>query len=137
MSLAKDWLKMAEESVRTARQLKDDGQSSRAVANRAYYGAYQAATALLHHMQCTPPTVKGKKREAWSHALTPDMMRDHLGQVLKDTKFKNDIASNLATLYKLRCDADYNSEGFTVARIDSVLAWAGQIHKIAHEAIAD
>ena len=135
MSLAEDWLEMARESNKAAHMLADTGGVTRSAVSRAYYTAFQAATAMLHHVSVTPPFVGGQLREAWSHTSTPEMVRDHLAKLIPDTKFKTELASKLGLLYKLRCESDYESGTWAVANINHVLRDAGLILKVAEDRI--
>ena len=63
---ADDWLAMARESL-MATDAALAVRAWRPAASRAYYAAYQAATAMLIHAGVTPPKIGKELREAWPH----------------------------------------------------------------------
>ena len=97
------WREMSLETLASARELENI--SRRNAVGRFYYAAYQMASAYLLYRGLQPPF----PREAWSHAETPDMLREYLRPVLKSTDKRKDLANRLKLLYKARCDADYVS----------------------------
>jgi uncharacterized protein (UPF0332 family) len=97
------WRDMADESLKAARDLQKS--CPRSAVSRSYYGAYQAATAFLLYRKQRPP----EPREAWSHADTPDMLREHLAAAGNPEGTGIQSAERLKRLYKLRLDADYIS----------------------------
>lgn len=92
---------MAQGSLVAAQSLERLGEV-RSSASRAYYAAYQAATALLLYHGLTPP----EGREAWSHETTPELVRQLPSKLLK-TDAGRDFALRLAAVYELRLAADY------------------------------
>ena len=97
------WQDMARESEQAAR-LAEDGGCPRSAASRYYYAAYQAATALLLYQGFPPPA----GREGWSHAETPELVRDQIRTIRSRNK-RYDLASRLTDLYRLRLRADYQA----------------------------
>ncbi len=95
------WWAMAQGSLVAAQSLERLGEV-RSSASRAYYAAYQAATALLLYHSLTPP----EGREAWSHETTPELVRQLPSRLLKPELGK-DFALRLAAAYELRLAADY------------------------------
>ena len=98
------WI-MAQGSLVAAKLLADEDQF-RSSASRAYYAAYQSASAVLLYLGATPP----EDREAWSHEMTPGLLRQRLSTVLTQSQCL-DLSRRLALLYKLRVEADYISIG--------------------------
>lgn len=82
----------------------------RSAASRAYYAAYQAATAIIHYLgKSVPPTIKGQKREAWQHERTPKILSTDLKGIIRRHAQRNRIETILSSLYKVRIQADYVS----------------------------
>lgn len=102
MALWQDWRALARDSETAARNAEAEGHLRSSV-SRYYYAAYQAVSAVLLFRGITPPT----GREAWSHAVTPQMIKDHLQRFLPSTTDTEKSANDLSTLYKLRVSADY------------------------------
>lgn len=78
----------------------------RASANRAYYAAYQAATALLLHSRLVPRPDYGN----WNHLKTiTNLENTNVKRLLETYRSKSIIVrQNLGRLYALRCQADYD-----------------------------
>ena len=125
------WWKMAQDSLASALLLQQHGQD-RASASRSYYSAYQAATALLLYQNLIPP----QGREAWSHDLTPDLLRNIPGKLLK-TNISKDIALRLEGAYDLRLIADYIS-GVQVdeVKLKVSLKSVGFIYKVVRDILS-
>jgi uncharacterized protein (UPF0332 family) len=98
------WRDMARESIQAARTVHN--VYPRSAISRYNYAAFQAATAWLLYSKQQPPDMQG----AWSHAETPELLREKLSPAIRSTDVKRDIQIRLRELYKLRCDADYVSE---------------------------
>ncbi len=71
-------------------------------ASRAYYAAFQAATAVLLYAKQIPPA----GYEAWRHKETPELLRATQMSSLDQNKRYN-LSARLSVLYKLRITADY------------------------------
>jgi len=99
------WLIAAVDSFAAARLLEEHGHT-RSCASRCYYAAYQGATALLLYAKQVPPV----EREAWSHEVTPELVQK-LPAPFWVRQPRNQVASRLGDLYKLRLRADYKFEG--------------------------
>ena len=104
----RSWLEMADESMWAAATAEDVGCRRPAI-SRYYYAAYQAVSAVLLYRNIPRPTIDRVEREAWSHDLTPDLVRDHFVPVCRSRDRRNDLAHRLGTLYKMRLIADYVS----------------------------
>jgi hypothetical protein len=105
----KDWNDLANESQTAARICMKE-KKPRAAINRAYYAAYQAATAYLHYRGGgIPPTIQGIQRDAWQHERLPNIIRTQLKVQFPhgDANQRNKIKGALSELYKLRIFADY------------------------------
>ena len=98
------WWNMAQGSLSSAQILSKQGEV-RSSASRAYYAAYQAATALLLYHGMTPPN----GREAWSHDATPGLIRELPGTLIPESACR-DIKQRLEACYELRIVADYISQ---------------------------
>ncbi len=98
------WWRMAQGSL-TAAQFLETQKLPRSSASRAYYAAYQAATALLLYGGQMPP----EGREAWSHEATPDLLGNLSGALLSPSVQK-DLGKRLADLYQIRLGADYRGD---------------------------
>ena len=124
------WWLMAQGSLIAAQTLADI-QESRSSASRAYYAAYQAVTAILHYSRLTPPD----GREAWSHADTPELLRNLQNTVIKQGP-RRDISLRLEQSYRLRLDADYIAAAEIVpSRLKVTLKDASFIVKIANDVL--
>lgn len=93
---------MARDSQTAAIVLERD-ELSRSSASRFYYAAFQICTAVLLYRGLTPP----EGEEGWSHAATPNMLKQQLEPVIKLQDNRQKIASFLGELYKVRLEADY------------------------------
>jgi len=71
-------------------------------ASRAYYAAFQAATAVLLYAKQRPPI----GREAWGHKETPEILRA-TQMLFLDQNTRYNLSARLSILYKLRITADY------------------------------
>lgn len=91
----------ADDSLDAAGLLHQRGHSCSA-ASRAYYAAYQAVTAVLLYAKQRPPA----GRDAWSHEVTPELLRTTRMSFLDQNKRYN-LSARLSVLYKLRITADY------------------------------
>lgn len=122
------WWNMAQGSLSSAQILSKQGEV-RSSASRAYYAAYQAATALLLYHEMTPPN----GREAWSHDVTPELIRELSGTIIsKDAR--RDIQQRLEACYKLRIDADYIGQiNVAEAKLELSLKDTAFIIKLANE----
>jgi uncharacterized protein (UPF0332 family) len=110
MELEHRWLTMADETNQAAKIACDQGLW-RSATSRAYYTAFQAATAMLHHSKkVQPPIVDQQQREAWSHEILPEMFRFNLRQLIQNKSHRNKLASSIGRLRTLRISADYYSE---------------------------
>ncbi len=98
------WWRMAQGSLAAAQALGPLGEF-RSAASRAYYAAYQAATALLLYTKRVPP----EGREAWGHEATPDLLNDTPSAVLSLTT-RRSLTKRLEELYQVRLVADYRGE---------------------------
>jgi len=98
------WWQMAQGSFVAAQTLERTGEA-RSSASRAYYAAYQAATALLLYAKQSPP----EGREAWSHEATPGLLGSMPRTLLTPTR-QRDMGNRLSDLYDLRLIADYRGE---------------------------
>jgi|SRR5579862_2044028 len=96
------WLAMALEAHRAARAA-EQLQLWRSSVSRYYYAAFSATSAVLLYSGLIPPV----DEEAWSHAQTPEMIREHYGRFVKSRDKRNRLSSDLSDLYKLRIYADY------------------------------
>ena len=85
-----------------SKQAKQTQHEARSSASRAYYAAYQAVTALLLYARQIPPP----EREAWSHDLTPELLRNLPLNVL-GSEVQRALTARLKVLYELRLSADY------------------------------
>jgi uncharacterized protein (UPF0332 family) len=118
-----EWLKMAEDSQRAATGIESISQ--RFSVSRHYYAAYQAATALLHYHEQTPPA----GRYSWNHQDTPDMVKQHLKD---NSRYK--LMENLKLLYKYRIYADYQAvEEISANDVMNVRKMSGFILKTTQE----
>ena len=88
MEAWENWWRMAQGSLTAAQVLEQQGEY-RSGASRAYYAAYQAVTALLLYAKQTPP----EGREAWSHEVTPDLVKNLPKAILTQTAFNDDSTS--------------------------------------------
>lgn len=104
MDAWKRWWNMAQGSLSSAQILLKQGEA-RSSASRAYYAAYQTATALLLYHGMTPPN----GRETWSHDVTPELVRE-LPSVMMSESARKDIKQRLEACYELRIVADYISQ---------------------------
>jgi len=102
-----------------------------------YYAAYQASTAMLHHSGgVEPPVVDGIQRESWSHAVTPDMVRDNLRDLIGSRSLRLRLGSELAEMYKWRVIADYTAQGqIPSGAVEKSRRFAGLSVKCAQEVI--
>ena len=98
------WWNMAQESLVAAQSLERLGLV-RPCASRAYYAAYQAATALLLYARQVPP----QDREAWSHEATPGLLRNLPNKML-NPPMQQGLEARLKRLYDLRLVADYQGQ---------------------------
>ena len=111
MDAWKRWLAMAQEALVSA-QILEAQSKNRSSASRAYYAAYQAATALLLYAgQVVPPG-----REAWSHEATPDLL-SNLPLRMLDSRSQRGMTERLKALYEMRISADYQGEAVINARV--------------------
>lgn len=102
------WWNMAQGSLKAAQELEVFGEQRSSV-SRAYYAAYQSATALLLYAKQVPPA----GREAWSHEVTPEAL-NNLPPKIVPLAIQEDLESRLSLLYEMRLVADYRSgEGIT------------------------
>ena len=97
------WWNMAQGSLKAAQELEVFGEHRSSV-SRAYYAAYQAATALLLYARQIPPA----GREAWSHEATPELVTELPGTILAASTAQA-VRKRLSSLYDLRLIADYQS----------------------------
>ena len=104
MDAWEQWWNMAQESLVAAQSLEQLGLA-RPSTSRAYYAAYQAATALLLYARQMPPA----GREAWSHEATPQAVSRLLPKIVPIAA-QEDLESRLNRLYNMRLTADYRSE---------------------------
>ena len=98
------WWRMAQGSLAAAQALERQGEA-RSGASRAYYAAYQGATALSLHFRRVPP----EGREAWSHEATPDLLNDISSTTLTLTT-RRGLVKRMEELYQVRLIADYRGE---------------------------
>ena len=105
------WREMARES-QTAAIVLEHEQLLRPSASRFYYAAFQISTAVLLYLKLTPPLGE----EGWSHASTPEILRDLLEPVLKSMDDRRKLARQLSELYKVRIEADYIGESTVDAK---------------------
>lgn len=98
------WWQMAHGSL-IAAQILETEDEARSSVSRAYYTAYQAATALLLYAKQKPPM----EREAWSHETTPELLKNLPGKMLVAAMQQN-LSARLKDLYNLRLIADYQGE---------------------------
>jgi len=125
------WIEMAHESLQTAAGAEVGGLLRSSV-SRYYYAAYQAITALLLYRGVTPPVVDGVPREAWSHADTPELIRQQLGTVVRNRDKRSDLAKRLSVLYRMRVIADYAARtSVTQENVDAARRDAGYLVKTA------
>jgi len=119
------WQEMAAESERAARNAAQD-HCLRSSVSRYYYAAYQATTALLLYRKLTPPV----NREAWSHDMTPIILREQLETLIASRDQRRNLASRLERLYKTRISADYmGSEMIDALKLNFARKDAGYILK--------
>ena len=107
MEAWKKWWHRAVDSLDAAKVLQRHGNLHPS-ASRAYYAAYQAATAALLHQKLVLPGLED--REAWSHQATPTLLATTQTSSRPSSWNQNTrhiMAKRLATLYKLRLRADY------------------------------
>ena len=91
---------------------------------------------LIRSGELTPPIVNGQVREAWSHKRTPNLLKTHLKKMIPHNRQRNEFASRLGDLYKVRIDADYiSSETATANQAESARMSAGMILKGAQHAL--
>ncbi len=98
------WWNMAQGSLKAAQELEVFGEHRSSV-SRAYYAAYQAATALLLYAKQIPPA----GREAWSHEATPEALNNLPPKIVPLT-IQEDLENRLSQLYEMRLAADYRSK---------------------------
>jgi len=98
------WWNMAQGSLKAAQELEVFGEQRSSV-SRAYYAAYQTATALLLYAKQIPPA----GREAWSHEGTPEAL-NNLPPKIVPSVTQGDLERRLRRLYEMRLIADYRSE---------------------------
>ena len=101
------WWYRAVDSLEAAKILQRHGHLYPS-ASRAYYAAYQAATAALLYQKLVLPGLED--REAWSHQATPTLLKmtqtsSRSSSWSRNTR--NILAKRLSALYKLRLRADY------------------------------
>ena len=121
------WWNMAQGSLKAAHVLEVFGEQRSSV-SRAYYAAYQAATALLLYGRQIPPV----GREAWSHEATPELVTRLPGTILVPP-VAQDMRKRLSSLYDLRLVADYQGErDIDELALRSTLRDAAFIIKIAN-----
>ena len=122
------WWQMAQDSLASAQLLQQHGHY-RASASRSYYSAYQAVTAILLYQKQTPPD----GREAWSHAATPEHMRNMSETALSHNAGK-EVALRLEASYELRIVADYiGAVDMEESKLKASLKDTGFIIKLARE----
>jgi uncharacterized protein (UPF0332 family) len=122
-----NWWEMSLDSARAARAAEAAG-CWRSSVSRYYYAAYQATTAVLLHLGLVPPA----GRQGWSHADTPEVIRDHLRPIVRSSHHRNDLASRLLKLYRTRVAADYvGSDPITSTTVEAARKDAGRIIKVA------
>ena len=102
------WVAMAQESARAGAAARDAGYFRSSV-SRSYYAAYQAMSALLLYRKLRPPQRAAERRESWSHAAVPELIREHLAALVPGKAVRNDMAQRVAALYRMRISADYLS----------------------------
>lgn len=139
MPLSEDWKEMAEHSLKSTDHLLADTDEAfvRSTISRAYYAAYQAATAMLNAAGNTPPTVKGVQREGWDHTQTPDMLRTSLWNLPITPERRRRMRTELGELYKMRCASDYESaQTLTVPHSKKARQYAGRMIKAAQGVIS-
>lgn len=125
----RSWLEMAHES-QTAARLAEREKCWRSCADRYYYAAYQAITAVLLYRKLTPPAA----REAWNHEETPRMLKEHFQPLISSRDKRNDLADRLGKLYKLRIIADYiGSQNLKDRDIQTARRDVGYLIKVAEE----
>ena len=101
------WWYRAVDSLEAAKILQRHGHLYPS-ASRAYYAAYQAATAALLYQKLVLPGLED--REAWSHQATPTLLKmtqtsSRSSSWSRNTR--NILAKRLSALHKLRLRADY------------------------------
>ncbi len=122
------WWRMAQDSYASAQLLQEHGQI-RASASRSYYAGYQSITALLLYQGLIPPG----SREAWSHDIIPELVRELPSKLLK-TDVSKDLAIRLEASYELRLIADYVSAvEVEAAKLKRSLRDVGFIYKVVRE----
>ena len=127
---------MAQESLQAAAVAETKGLFRSSV-SRYYYAAYQAITALLLYRGITPPVVDGIQRGAWSHADTPELIRQQLGAVVRSRDKRSDLAKRLGVLYRMRLIADYSARtSITQENVDTVRRDAGYLVKAAERILS-
>ena len=98
------WKEMAQDTLVDARSLFSNSRMRSAV-SRYYYAVYQMSTAVLLYRNQTPP----EYREAWSHNSTPELLGEHLHLSGLNRFQHKTLTKFMQELYKMRCDADYQS----------------------------
>lgn len=125
MDAWKQWQQMAQGSSAAAQILAAQGEF-RSSASRAYYAAYQSATALLLYAGQRVP----EGREGWSHEATPDLLKS-LPQKILSSEIQQGLTARVKTLYELRLSADYRTTAeFTLGEIQAAVRSAVFVIKI-------
>ena len=124
---------MARESERAARLAEADG-CLRSAANRYYYAAYQAMTAILLYRGLTPPA----DREAWSHDETPSLIEGQQPLFVGTMSQRRDMAHRLRELYKVRLIADYSgTHDVAAGKVATARKSVGYLFKVADSVLPE
>ena len=100
----------------------------RSSASRAYYAAYQSATALLLYAGQLVP----EGREGWSHEATPDLLKS-LPQKILSSEVQQGLTGRIKALYELRLSADYRTKTeLTLSEIQAAIRGAVFVIKIVN-----
>ena len=108
---AEAYLRKAVESLAGAQSELANGRFNNA-ANRAYYGAFQAAIAALLHDDIRTRT------DRWAHKFGQSEFAGTL--IRQRQRYASDLRNVLSDLQRLRHDADYRAA--TIHRFDADLA---------------
>ena len=127
MDAWKQWLLMARGSLIAAQSLAIQGEVRSSV-SRAYYAAYQAATALLLYARQLPP----EGREAWSHEVTPNLLESLPLKTLR-SQTQRDLTERLQALYELRLSADYRGDAQLSGSVTAAVRSAAFALKIVND----
>ena len=127
------WMTIARESSEAAQNAVAAGHL-RSAASRYYYAAYQAVTALLLYRGLMPPV----ELEAWSHFLTPTLLKEETGTLIVSRDRRSDLARRLNELYRLRLVADYVASGrISQDQISAAHRDAGFILKVVNDILPE